>query len=237
MPDLSKIKPNRKKAVLFAAKQLPELVCDAVKLEGVNFTLPEVKTLLDGVTVGGHRLEDETIALNQAEAWRFLFKRLETDEFNLSESFVCELHGILAKREALSWGKFRDGGVTIAGTDYEPPKAAELDDRWRKLEEKHSALLYQREADIEQTYANSVSLFLQMARTQFFYDDNKRIGRIMMNGILLSCGLPVINLPASKQLEFNRLMIDFYQTGDELPMQTLMLNCLDPRTVEIMAEG
>ncbi len=160
MPDLSKIKPNRKKAVLLAAKQLPELVCDAVNLEGVNFTLPEVQTLLDGVTVGGHRLEDETIALNQAETWKFLLKRLETDEFNLSESFVCELHGILAKREALLWEKFRDGGVTMAGTDYEPPNASELREKWRKLEEKHTAFLYQREADIERTYANSVSLFL-----------------------------------------------------------------------------
>jgi len=105
----------------------------------VNFTLPEVKTLLGGITVGVHRLEDETIALNQAEAWELIFKRLENDEFNLSESFVCKLHGILAKREALLWGKFRDGGVTIAGTNYEPPNAAELRDRWRKLEEKHSA--------------------------------------------------------------------------------------------------
>jgi Fic family protein len=39
-----------------------------------------------------------------------------------------------------------------------------------------------------------------MARIQFFYDGNKRTGRLMMNGVLLTNGLPVINLPASKQL-------------------------------------
>ncbi|VVH58486.1 hypothetical protein BSPWISOX_1188, partial [uncultured Gammaproteobacteria bacterium] len=41
--------PNPKKALFLAKKQLSELVYDAVNLEGVNYTLPEVQTLLDGV--------------------------------------------------------------------------------------------------------------------------------------------------------------------------------------------
>ena len=53
------IRPNRSKALFLAKKQLPELVFDTVNLEGVNYTLPEVKTLLDGITVGGHPLQDE----------------------------------------------------------------------------------------------------------------------------------------------------------------------------------
>lgn len=57
--------PNPKKALFLAKKQLSELVYDAVNLEGVNYTLPEVQTLLDGVTVGGHRQTDELIATNQ----------------------------------------------------------------------------------------------------------------------------------------------------------------------------
>jgi hypothetical protein len=50
------ITPNPKKALFLAKKQLSELVYDAVNLEGVNYTLPEVQTLLDGVTVGGFSL-------------------------------------------------------------------------------------------------------------------------------------------------------------------------------------
>jgi hypothetical protein len=42
-----------------------------VNLEGVNYTLPEVQTLLDGVTVGGHRQTDELIATNQIKAWQY----------------------------------------------------------------------------------------------------------------------------------------------------------------------
>jgi hypothetical protein len=50
------IKPNKAKALMLAKRQLVEFVWDAVTLEGINFTLPEIQTLLDGITVGGHRL-------------------------------------------------------------------------------------------------------------------------------------------------------------------------------------
>ncbi len=59
---------------MLAKRLLPEFVCDAVNLEGINFTLPEIQTLLDGITVGGHRLADQQVALNQGEAWRTLFE-------------------------------------------------------------------------------------------------------------------------------------------------------------------
>ena len=234
---LSTLNPSRKKALFLARKQLPELVCDAVNLEGVNFTLPEVQTLLDGVTVGGHSLQDEAIAINQANAWRFLFDVVERDAFRLGADFVCELHGILAREESLAWGAFRDGGVTIAGTDYLPPNADELPALWRQLERQHQTALHESKMAIESTYTHAIGLFLQMARMQFFYDCNKRIGRLLMNGILLTRGLPAINLPAAKQLEFNQLMLAFYPGGDERRMQAFMRGCLEQKTLSIMSEG
>ena len=44
---------------MLAKRQLAEFVCDTVNLEGMNFTLPEIQTLLDGITVGGHKLTDQ----------------------------------------------------------------------------------------------------------------------------------------------------------------------------------
>lgn len=234
---LNTLIPNRQKALFLAKKQLPVLVCDAVNLEGVNFTLPEVQTLLDGVTVGGHSLQDEIITLNQANAWRFLFDRVEANQFSLEHNFVCELHEILAQKESLSWGIFRDGKVTIAGTDYAPPDADKLSTCWSALIEKHQSVLHQEKIDIEKTYTHAISVFLEMARMQFFYDANKRLGRIMMNGILLTNGLPAINLPAKKQLEFNQQMLDFYPSNDEKLMQNFMRECLDTKILTIMSES
>jgi hypothetical protein len=40
-----KILPNKQKALFLAKRQLPKLVCDAVNLEGINYTLPEVQKM------------------------------------------------------------------------------------------------------------------------------------------------------------------------------------------------
>jgi prophage maintenance system killer protein len=85
-------------------------------------------------------------------------------------------------------------------------------------------------------YDQAIFVFLSMARWQFFYDVNKRMGRLMMNGLLLSAGFPAINLPAKRQLEFNNLMLTFYASGEQQPMNTFLRTCLDERVIQIMQE-
>lgn len=53
-------------------KTLPEFVWDAGVLEGNPFTFPEVKTLLDGITIGGRKISDQEQILNLAESSRRL---------------------------------------------------------------------------------------------------------------------------------------------------------------------
>ena len=220
--------PKKGKAIMLAKRQLVEFVYDAVNLEGINFTLPEIQTLLDGVTVGGHKVSDQQVALNQANTWRMLFKLIENDQFEITEELVSSLHQIAAKDEALEWGRFRSGGVIIAGTDYMPPPADALRDIFKKMVIESSKIY-----DI---YDRSIHLFLTMARCQFFYDVNKRMGRFMMNGLLLNNGFPAINLPAKRQLEFNQLMLAFYETDDQKQMNTFLRSCLDEKVIKIMKE-
>ena len=213
---------------MLAKRQLAEFVYDAVNLEGINLTLPEIQTLLNGITVGGHKVSDQQIALNQADTWRTLFGLIEKDQFEITYEKVCALHLIAAKDEALEWGAFRSGGVTIAGTDYMPPQADLLPAVFEKMI--NDAL------KISDIYDRAIHFFLTMARCQFFYDVNKRMGRFIMNGLLLSCGYPAINLPAKRQLEFNQLMLNFYKAGDQNPMNAFLRSCLDEKVIKIMKE-
>jgi Fic family protein len=213
---------------MLAKRQLAEFVCDAVNLEGIPFTLPEVQTLLQGITVGGHRLSDQKIALNQREAWSQLFAWVEAGQFEISREKACALHALAADEDALEWGKFRSGGVLIAGTTYTPPPPGEL-------EHLFEAMVYEL-ADIPDVYDQAIHVFLSMARCQFFYDVNKRMGRFLMNGHLLAHGYPAINLPARRRLEFNELMLAFYPSGNARDMNAFMRSCLDPRIIAIMRE-
>ncbi|NRP56627.1 MULTISPECIES: Fic family protein [unclassified Marinobacterium] len=232
MSDLVSIEsiiPNKETALMLAQREVSVLVHDSVLLEGINITLPEVQTLLEGVTVGGHSLSDQQITLNQGNAWRYLFKSVKEGGFELASNFACSIHEVAGKEEALEWGKFRSSGVTIAGTSYMPPDAALLSSLFEEMVATAS--------EIVDVYDRAIFVFLTMARQQFFYDVNKRTGRLMMNGILLSNGYPALNLPASRQLEFNQLMLDFYESGDQSAMNRFMRTCIDRRVVKIMSEG
>ncbi len=221
--------PDKDKALFLCRKMLPEFVYDAVNLEGIGMSLPEIQTLLDGVTVGGHKFSDQQIALNQANAWKFLFEWVKKDQFELSIEKACALHAVAAKEESLTWGEFRSGSVTIAGTQYMPPSADRLPDIFNQL-------VQQAETSFVDIYDQAIFFFLEMARNQFFYDVNKRMGRFMMNGILLQAGFPAISIPARRQLEFNKKMLNFYTSHNHAEMNSFVRTCLDERVIKIMSE-
>ena len=111
--------PDTRRVIFRAKKVLEGLVYDTVYLEGNPYTFPEVKTLLEGITVGGHRLTDQRQVLNQAESWHVLFDLVQGGRYSLGKDTFLRLHAIVAREEALTWGVFRDGEVTIAGTKYQ----------------------------------------------------------------------------------------------------------------------
>ena len=219
---------SQSKALMIAQREVSVFVYDAVRLEGINFTLPEIQTLLQGITVGGHKLSDQQIAINQSETWKALFQKIRDGQFQITRECAEDLHKIAAKEEALEWGCFRSGSVLIAGTDYEPPAAEKLAGLFEEM--------VLRLDDIEDIYDQAIHIFLTMARCQFFYDVNKRMGRFMMNGHLLNNGYPAINIPASRQLEFNELMLEFYESGDQQEMNRFVRSGLSDKIIRIMKE-
>ena len=126
------MKPNRAKALMLAKHEISTLVYNAIQLEDINFTLPEVQTILDGITIGGQKLSDQNITANQGKAWQELFLLVKNDEFRVDTETAFKLHDLAGREEAFEqgWncGKFRTGGVLIAGTEYTPPSASQLPD-------------------------------------------------------------------------------------------------------------
>ena len=208
---------DTRRACFRVRKVMEGVVHDTVALEGNPFTLPEVKTLLEGVTVGGHRLEDERQVLNQAASWRELLTRVESGRFALDRRTYCDLHALVAREEAVEWGVLRTGSVTIAGTDHRPPPP-------EALSELYAAGIdtLRRRSNV---YERAIGTFLFGALHQFFYDGNKRAARLMMNGVLLSAGEDAITVPARRRLEFNEAMIRFYDTLDGTEMMRFMAEC------------
>ena len=218
-------------------KMLPEFVWDAAMLEGNPFTFPEVQTLLDGITVGGHKLSDQEQILNLAESSRELLTLVKTQRFKLDKSTFCELHGIVARNEALEWGHFRgeghetnytpDVGLGERGRYTPPPTLLGASELNRLFASGVAALEESRISALEK----GLVFFLFGALQQFFFDGNKRTSRLMMNGILMSHGIDAISIPAAQAQSFNEKMVRFYLTKDASEMIGFLMDCHPELTV------
>ena len=212
--------PNTKRAIWRVKKVFAEIIHDVTALEGNPFTVPEIQTLLDGVTVGGRKVSDAEQVLNQKAAFLHLFELVESGKFFLSLEVARTLQGIAARGEALKEGVFRDGPVSISGTTYKPPsgegKALE------ELLENGFLRMAAGTEELENPFEKGMAVFLHVARAQSFWDGNKRTGRLLMNGVLLSAGQDIITVPASRQLEYNQKMIAFYESGDGTEMMNFL---------------
>jgi len=200
--------PSYSYYMAMASKDKIDFIYNTSALEGNNMSYPEVQTLLEGITIGGHKLSDEQQILNQNRSVNLLFELIKSKKFTLSKEIICSLHKKVAFEEALVWGVFRTSHVNIGGTNYQPPKALLLDNIFT-----HGIEQLEK---INHPIVRALSCFLFGAKVQFFYDGNKRTARLMMNGILLQNGYPMLNIKAVDKLEFNKQMIDFYNGGEDI---------------------
>lgn len=203
--ELPSVKPDKRRAIFKAKKMLPEYVFDTSQLENNPITFPEVKTLIDGITIGGHKVSDVEQILNIKNTWNMLLEAIKNNEFSVTKEMFNKVNGIIAREEAVEWGKFRDGAVSVAGTKvYKAPDFNELEN----IFDSEINLILGDFNPVEQ----AIRLFLWGTLNQFYWDGNKRTARIMANGILINSGLGVFNIKTCDILEFNTLMVQFYET-------------------------
>ena len=202
----------------FRLKQyFPGYIVDETALEGKVHTLPDVKTVLDGTTQGGGKLSDNLDIRNLKNSLDLLISLVSSGRFNLNKATFCNLHAKAACEEALVWGSFRTSGVSITGTAFKPPEAAKL------VQVFDTGINYINA--LENPMERGVVFFLFGSMNQFFFDANKRVSRLMMNGALISAGYDALMIPASMRQEFNRQMLHFYNTRSAHQIIEFLIKC------------
>lgn len=185
-----------------AKKKWDENVYCGMRMESRAVTFPQTKTILEGVNVPGVRLDDIQAILNMRDAWRFL---LDTIDAPVTVEYLCKLNGYIARNEALTWGELRTGRVAISGTDYEPPVPSQ-----EAVEGGLAATMSQDATATEK----ALTAFCWGARGQFFWDGNKRTSLLLANKLLLAAGAGMLTITERHMEEFNRLLVEFYNTGE-----------------------
>lgn len=199
---MNKYNLRREENVFLVKKLLTTIIYNSAKLEGLNVTFPETGAILEGVNVGSVKLDDITCILNLRDAWREVLNNLDA---KLDLDYICYINSFVSRNESLKWGVLRDGKVGISGTNYIP-----------KIPIKEEVTLELANImKIESPTLRAIKMMLYGMRSQLFWDGNKRTSMILANKIMIENGVGIITIKEENILEFNKLLSDYYTTGNE----------------------
>lgn len=188
-------------SLFLAKKKWDENVYCGMKMENRAVTFPQTKTILNGVNVPDVQLDDIQAILNMRDAWKHL---LNTVYEPVTFEYWCKLNELIARNEALEWGKLRTGTVGISGTDYMPPIPQQ-----EAVQQELSHILI---ADVSET-EKALNAFVWGTRGQFFWDGNKRTSLTLANKILIEAGAGILTITDKCMEQFNVLLLEYYDTG------------------------
>ena len=201
--------------IFLAKRNLVDNIYANARMEGLNITFPETKTILEGVNVPNLKIDEIQCILNLRDAWKYLINNIHAD-FNLD--FISKINELVARNESIAWGVLRQGGVQITGTDYIP----EIPDEEDVKKQVNNIL------QIENATERAIEYMLYGMRSQLFWDGNKRTSTICANKIMIENGCGIIKVPDNKLKDFTVLLSEFYSTNSkEKIKQFLFDNCID----------
>ncbi len=204
-----KFKLTHEQSLFLAKKKWDENVYCGMRMENRAVTFPQTRTILNGVNVPSVQLDDIQAILNMRDAWRYLLSTVDAPE---TFEYLCKLNEFIARNEALEWGKLRTGTVVISGTDYTPPVP-----RKEQVESELAEILAKGTAT-----ERALNAFAWGARGQFFWDGNKRTSMTLANKILISNGVGVLTITDKHMEEFNTLLCEFYDSGDDIALKQFL---------------
>lgn len=209
--------------------QLPELIWNAAALEGNTYTLPEVKTLLDGVTVGGKRTEDEEQIIALSEGYSLVDELIGAGEFALTKAVSDRIHAAVAVHEAIESGHFRGEGSATGGGAVRLSNGGVVNGtpsgEGGELLREHYDDLLEFLGTIPDARERALVYFASATRRQFYFDGNKRTARLMMTGELISHGFDLVSIPYVRRLEFNNALDTMFTSDDATELLRLLSTC------------
>lgn len=153
-------------------------------IEGNTLTLVETQMVLEyGITSDGHPLREFLEATNHAEAFDALSKLVETQ---LTGNTVCALHRLVMDKIDPQAGELRTVQVYIRGADFTPPAARDVPlylQQWVHWLTSDDALQYE-------IVTRAAIAHHDFEAIHPFTDGNGRVGRLLLNLMLLQEGYP-----------------------------------------------
>jgi len=188
---LDKIKEDYNKKLKTATKDnlknieeeiIIKFTYDTSRIEGSTLTYKDTRMLLkEGITPNEKPIRDIKETENHKEAYLYMKENLKND---INKGFILKLHAILKKDITEDAGSFRNGQVMIA--DMIP-----INHKLLETEIDNLIDWYKENKSLHPLELTSVFHCI-FERLHPFFDGNGRVGRLLLNFILLKNNFPII---------------------------------------------
>lgn len=191
-----------------AKRMLVDSIWKSANLEGLGTTFPKTEAILANAPTTT-KTEEVLFVINMKRAWQFLLDNLE---YNNCIMLLREFDKIVGELLFGYAGEIRTIPVQIGGTSWEP-------------EMPHTGIIMNSINEIEQIQdieLRALKYFCYIARNQMFIDGNKRVAQLMANKVLIENNIGIFQIPIEKLEEFKGILIDFYETGNDVKIIEFM---------------
>ncbi len=235
-PDIERIlrKVSEFKALLDGLRPLPadavaelkkqndvRLSYNSTAIEGNTLTQSETEMVIaHGLTIGGKKLSEHLEIIGHKQAIDYVEYFAQFDS-NLTQWEMRQIHSLVlagvgnAKTGA---GSYRSINVVSAGTDHKYPDALQVKD----LMDEFETWLIADRGDLHPVLYAAEAHYRFVA-THPFMDGNGRVGRLLMNLLLLRAGYPHIVIPVAKRSQYIDAL-ERANTGDMVPFYLLTID-------------
>ena len=195
-------------AIEMAKRLLVDSIWKSANLEGLGTTIPKTEAILANAPTTT-KTEEVLFVINMKRAWQFLLDNLA---YNNCIMLLREFDKIVGELLFSYAGEIRTIPVQIGGTSWEPemPHTGIIMDSLKEIEL------------IEDVELRALKYFCYIARTQMFIDGNKRVAQLMANKVLIENNIGIFQISMEKMEEFKGMLIEFYETGNDIRMIAFM---------------
>jgi Fic family protein len=195
-------------AIEMAKRLLVDSIWKSANLEGLGTTFPKTEAILANAPTTT-KTEEVLFVINMKRAWQFLLDNLA---YNNCIMLLREFDKIVGELLFSYAGEIRTIPVQIGGTSWEPemPHTGIIMDSLKEIEL------------IEDVELRALKYFCYIARTQMFIDGNKRVAQLMANKVLIENNIGIFQISMEKMEEFKGMLIEFYETGNDIRMIAFM---------------
>ena len=191
-------------------------------IEGNTLTLRETQLVIEqGITVGGKALREHLEATNHAEAFDLLLA-LADGTAPITVETICALHRVVLDKIDPHAGQLRHIPVRIRGASLLPPPAQAVPDCLAQWE----GWCASADAQAAHTVVRAAVAHHGFEAIHPFIDGNGRVGRLILNLMLLRDGYPPAIIPAEHRIAYIHTL-DAADRGDYRGLLTVVSRAVE----------